>query len=134
MVTIIIKLILKVSSAIAKYIIVTCTQTVQPIELKFETKISWFMTYHFNKNLHSEKSDQAPLIADTMHITMYNGCPIKCSNFLAANLYIPKYNSACFTSASVYRICLKLTLRPKFCLVQFLILNFSIGCMHISMI
>ncbi len=30
--------------------------------MKFETKIFWVMTHHFNKNFHSEKSDQASLI------------------------------------------------------------------------
>ncbi len=28
---------------------------------EIQTKISWVMTHHLNKNLHSEKSDQAPL-------------------------------------------------------------------------
>ncbi len=29
--------------------------------MKFETKISWVVTHRLNKNLHSERSDQAPL-------------------------------------------------------------------------
>ncbi len=95
----------------------------KPIKRKFETKISQVVAHHLDKNLHSEKSVQAPLNKNTTLILEINLSTKSCSNTTSIQLRIYLLHEA-----------KTMNLPPLLCHLQALSLN-SIVCIvsdHIS--
>ena len=84
---------------IIKYVS-SCIQIVEPIYLKFETKISWVRTPHLNKNLHSEKSDQASLSGIIVFHVVVPSSKVKHHKILEKMLHFWHTNNQTYCTAS----------------------------------